>query len=226
MKIGLISDVHGNAAGLNAVLGELSNQDVGQVICAGDIIGYYPMVNEVIELLRNIDAICVKGNHESYLLGQIPISKARWISYSLDYVDSVITPDNRKWLKKLPLSRQMEIDGVSIEVHHGSPWDIEEYVYPDHSAFDRFEKLRAEFIILGNTHWPMIKNAAGVTVVNPGSCGQPRDYDPRAAYGILDTSSREVELYRTPYNVASVCELAAQFGLSPDLITILTRTKS
>ena len=98
MRIGVISDPHGNVLGLQAVLDALS-ADTRQIVCAGDTVGYYPYVNETIDLLRARNVVCIAGNHDRYLRGDSATTPERWKAYQLDYVASVITPANRDWLE-------------------------------------------------------------------------------------------------------------------------------
>lgn len=225
MKVGLIADVHGNAIALKAVLDQLKELDVSSVMCMGDIVGYYPFVNESIELLQEARVACIQGNHEVYLLGLKPISHRRWQDFSLAYVSSVVNPVNRSWLEQLPPTRQTILNGLHVHAFHGSPWDIEEYVYPDYKAFYRFGTIEADVVVLGHTHIPMVRRVGDVLLVNPGSCGQPRDYNPLAAYAVLDTETRTAEIHRVNYDVDTVCKRTMAEGLDRKLIDILKRTR-
>ena len=226
MRIGLLADVHGNIHGLNACFDELARAKVDKLFCAGDVIGYYPFVNEVIDALKGKDVVTIKGNHEAYFLGEIPVTQERYQQYSLDWVEKNISVENREFIAQLPESHQIVIDGLKLIMFHGSPWSLEDYVYPNYEFFDRFLGFDADFIVLGQTHIPMLRRVGSVTIVNPGSCGQPRDYNPLASCAVLDTETGEVDFRRTVYDVEAVCEKVREEGLWPSLATILKRTKS
>ena len=229
MRIGVISDPHGNVLGLRAVLDALSAADAQQTVCAGDIVGYYPYVNETIDLLRARNVLCIAGNHDRYLRGDFATTPERWKAYQLDYVASVITAANRDWLEALPVSVELELDGATVLVCHGSPWSTEEYVYPERFNFERFLDVSADVVFLGHTHIPFAKRVTSpqreVLVVNPGSCGQPRDYNPAAAYAVFDTATRIVEFGRATYDVDAVKLRCAELGFGDAVRNILTRTK-
>ena len=227
MIIGFISDIHGNVYGLQAALNALKIFEPEFIVCAGDVVGYYPFVNETIELLRREQIACVMGNHDAMLVGQLRTDARQRRQYALDYASSIVTSDNIQWLRQLPISLFYELDGLQIEVFHGSPWSpLVEYIYPDHNNFERFREINRDFVILGHTHWPLLQAVGTVNVVNPGSCGQPRDYKPGACYALLDTRSRHVILNRVSYNMQPLAEKGRQLKLDRKIIDILYRTRS
>jgi putative phosphoesterase len=201
VKVGLVSDPHANARGLCAALAALRDAGVETVICAGDAVGYGTDVNETIEELRRSVQFAVLGNHDAMLLGRISVPPVRLATYGLDVAERVISPENREWLERLPESQHLELDGVSFAVFHGSPWGpLTEYVYPDHDRFDRFAELDVDVVVLGHTHRQLHRTVEGVTIINPGSCGRPRDGLPGAAYAIVDTRDIGVTLAHSEYD--------------------------
>lgn len=224
MKIGIISDIHSNIYGLRAVLKELKKTDF--IICAGDIVGYYTFVNEVFEEIKKNNIQTILGNHDGYLLGMIPESQNPITRLPLDFTKKNILPENIAYLEKIKNAKiELDIDGLKIKMYHGSPWqEFEDYVYPD-SDFAKFENIGADLVILGHTHWPVIKKIGRTLVVNPGSCGQPRDYDSRSSYGIFDTRTKEATIERVPYEIDEVCKAAEDQGFDKKLCQILKRKK-
>ncbi|MCJ7633960.1 metallophosphatase family protein, partial [Candidatus Bathyarchaeota archaeon] len=97
MNIGLIADVHGNVYGLNACVRDLFKRRVELILCAGDVVGYYPFVNEAISLLMKWNVITILGNHDVYLLQAKNINKTLYKEYAIDWADQVITPENRSY---------------------------------------------------------------------------------------------------------------------------------
>ncbi len=191
VKVGLISDVHANRPALRAVLHDLRGVD--RVLCAGDITGYYTEPNGVIRDLVRRGVECVKGNHDAYLEA-LPPGAGTVLRRSVSYTKSRLTEEHGAFLRALPTMIERSFGGLRFHVCHGSPWDhLEEYVYPDFSGFDRFACVDAEVIVLGHTHHALHRLVGDKIIVNPGSCGQPRDGSPGAPYAILDTKTRRVD---------------------------------
>ena len=228
-RLGIISDPHGNSFGLAAALEALEQAEVDRVICAGDIVGYYPFVNETIDMLRHRDVACIAGNHDLYLRRDISTTPERWKSYQLDHADETISAENREWLADLPLELDLTVEGAHIKVCHGSPWSPEEYVYPDRVDESRFASVAADVVVMGHTHIPLVRRLenglAGVLLFNPGSCGQPRDYVPLAAYGVLEAQPPAGRIGRVSYDIDAVSERCEELGFSPAVREILTRTR-
>ena len=125
MKIGIISDVHGNYPALERVISELYKLECDSIICLGDISGYYSMINECIDMIRNENIYCIKGNHDSYLLGESRCSRSNSVNRCIEYQKKIITEDNYKWLTSLPV----ELKTKKIYALHGG-WNdpIDEYI--------------------------------------------------------------------------------------------------
>jgi putative phosphoesterase len=205
VKVGIVSDPHANVLGLQAALEAIREAGADTIICAGDVVGYYTRVNETIDELRACGAHVTLGNHEAMLLGKLDVSEAIRADFGLDYAVRVITPENLAWIDSLPESLELAFDEATFSVFHGSPWSpLTEYVYPDHQHFDRFADLKADFVILGHTHWPLLRQAGDVIIVNAGSCGLPRDEPTGAPFGIIDTRTRQVTLARAEYDESAV----------------------
>jgi len=199
LRLGLISDIHANPYGLKAVLDRLQSCDV--ILCAGDITGYHTGVNEVFDILEEHDISFILGNHDEYLLRKSIEDLNPSLRRSIKCTRRQISEGNLEKLREAPLSRGFLFDGLNIAMYHGSPWNLlEGYVYPDHVYFHNFAQIKADLIILGHTHIPFVRG----NVVNPGSCGQPRDYDPRASYGIFQTETAEITLGRVKYDSSKV----------------------
>lgn len=223
MKIGIISDIHSNAYALRNVLRMLEGMDL--ILCAGDITGYYPFVNEVFEELKGYNVILIKGNHDAYLCGDKIKDLSSIELKSFEYTKNHITKVNLDKLRNAPVQQELSIDEFKVVMFHGSPWDkLEEYIYPDYPEFDRFKEIDADVIILGHTHYPMIKQISEKLIINPGSCGQPRDYDPRASFAVLNTLTKEVRIERVQYDVEKVCQVIRKLGFDSKLSEILKRS--
>ncbi len=229
-KIAIIADVHGNLSAFEVVWKKI--KDFPLILNAGDMTGYYPDFNPVISKLKNKKVKSILGNHDRNLLRKhLPENiNPELVKPFLNNLKT-ITAKNLEFLKSLPDHENLEIDGLKIGLYHGSPFDPDEYIFPD-TPLDRFRKLDFDFLILGNTHWPMVKNLprrkAGVgkmTIVNPGSVGQPRDYDNRASFAILDTKSKKIEIKRIKYDVQKTIKKIQKLGFDSQLAEVLTRKR-
>ncbi len=211
MKIGLIADPHANVYGTKAVLAQL--QDCPVLLCAGDLTGYFSFVNETVELLRSNRALCVRGNHDQFLFDPSPPADPT-LAKSAAFTREAIRPEVLAFLNGLPNQFALVWDGLKILVCHGSPWDLlNEYVYPDRASFNKFLTVDADVIVLGHTHRPMVKRVGNKLIINPGSCGQPRDGTLAASGAILDTHSLEVKFLQIPFDLESACRAAVVAGL-------------
>lgn len=196
MKIGVISDIHGNFAALQAVISVLDSLPCDKILCLGDVCGYYSQINECINLLKQKQVITIKGNHDSYLSGESICSRSDSVNRCIAYQRNVITADNLQWIANLPL-RLLCSDLCAV--HGGWNHPLDEYV----SQFD-FEKIppqypRSRIFLSGHTHIPALHQKHNILYLNPGSVGQPRNYDARAAFAIIDNGT--VSLHRVTYDI-------------------------
>ncbi len=188
MKIGIVSDIHADPKALRRTLADMPSVD--RVLCAGDAISEYKFCAETVELLQQVEAQCIQGNHEWVLFGG---SNPQY----LKKCQAAFDPDVLNVLLNAPSSLELEVADARILMVHGSPWHPHnEYILPNSPQLARFADLAYDFVILGHTHIPMVHKADGVTVINPGSCSQPRDGDRRGSYAVLDLAQRSVELHR------------------------------
>ena len=206
MKIAFISDIHGNYEALKAVLSELDKLGITQVYCAGDIVGYYSQINECCNELRVREIPSVMGNHDWYLAGGGFCSRSKSVNDCLSYQRGVITKENLDWLKSLPV--QMQIGKIRM-VHGGWTDPIDEYLKP---SLDYFEKVDGDIFVSGHTHVQTLQKFANKIYCNPGSVGQPRDGDPRAAFAVYD--GQNFELHRVTYDMQRVFDLMAAAGFN------------
>lgn len=223
MKIALLSDIHANLAALDAVLADLPSVDA--ILFAGDAVGYYAHPNEVCERLRAIGARCVRGNHDNYVTGQAEPNAERRAAYATDWTRERLTPENLAWLASLPAELHFAADGVDVTVRHASPWDEETYLYPDSDRLGEVALGVNQVLVLGHTHHPMAVVAGDGLLINPGSVGQPRDWNPDAAYALLTLPSCKVEPRRVAYDVAAVQEELQALDWGQGAIGILSRRR-
>ncbi len=220
MKIGVISDIHANPFGLETALNQLTSNSVDLILCAGDLTGYSPLVNETLDLLTDRPIEFILGNHDFYLLNGCPPSKNKIVQKSVSLTRQIIKPEFINFLASLKLVKIFDIQGIRIKMIHGSPSNaLEEYIYPDH-VFNP-EKLRLDsenLLILGHTHHQMIKQFKNFEVLNPGSSGQPRDGKGYACYALIDTSDYNIELRRIKYNTTDMIKVLTKEKWPPELL--------
>jgi len=188
VKIAIVSDIHAEPEALQRVLADMPSVD--RVLCAGDAVSEYRFCAETVQLLQHVNAQCIQGNHEMVLFS------GRNAPY-LSKCQAEFAPELLHVLATAPVSFALEAAGARILMVHASPWKpFEDYILPHSPKLARFARLPYDFVILGHTHVPMIECVSGVTVLNPGSCSQPRDQDPRGSYALLDVERRAVEMRR------------------------------
>lgn len=205
--IGIISDVHGNYPALQAVLSRLDAIGVTDVICLGDIGGYYSQINECCEILRQRGIFSLMGNHDWYLAAGEECPRSNSANACLAHQRKVISMANLEWLKTLKPTASMH--GISL-VHGGWNDPIDEYIRPSE---EYFEPLAGRFFSSGHTHVPYIWSGHEKIYCNPGSVGQPRDGDPRASFAIFDGHC--FQLYRTEYDIQRTQQMMSEAGFSP-----------
>lgn len=186
MKLGIVSDIHGNLPGLQAALAAMGAVD--DLLCLGDSISQHRFSNEVVGLLRNLGARMILGNHEELFLSEVG-TRAR----EQDQVDQ----DLVAFLADQPLRRTLTYDGKTILMIHSTPWEPRgEYIYPHNEKLGQFAEAGADFVLYGHTHAEVVRRIGEVVIVNPGSAGESR-YTPggwRLSCALLDTATDEVRL--------------------------------
>ena len=218
MRIAVISDVHGNAHALDAVLRALDDERPDAVWCLGDLVGYGPRPNRCCARVRDRADLVLAGNHDLAVLGTIEIEEfSHDAATSARWTREVLEEDSRAYLASLEPSAVAE----GAELYHGSPRDpVWEYVLSEQTAQVAFALTTAPLVLVGHSHVALalvlegdrltgglapadteIELGGARWLLNPGSVGQPRDGDPRAAYLLLDTEAGSATFRRVPYAV-------------------------
>jgi diadenosine tetraphosphatase ApaH/serine/threonine PP2A family protein phosphatase len=234
----LISDIHANLTALEAVLAVAEPAD--RSICLGDVVGYGPDPNEVIDRVVQLGFQTIRGNHDKAAAGGgcedfNPIARA-----AIDWTHRQLRPENLSWVQALPAGPLHEGGMVFV---HGAFEDEDRYLFSEDQAVDSLLHSPSPVTFFGHTHVQGAfllrdqrvetfrpKLAAGEKsalleldpaaryLINPGSIGQPRDGDPRAGFAVVDTGRRTVEFHRVPYDIASVQERMERAGLPQPLV--------
>lgn len=219
MRLAVLSDIHANAPALEAALESVGDFD--QLWVLGDIVGYGPHPDAVVERLRAADAVAVQGNHDAAVLGRIPTGTFNDLARAaVRWTAETMKPHNLAWLGDLP---ELRVEG-DFTLAHGSPRDpIWEYLFSIPAARINLGAFETPYCIVGHTHHQLtfrddhgqvdaLLADASTTltlderrcILNPGSVGQPRDGDPRACAMTIDTDSNLVEWLRFDYDIEAI----------------------
>lgn len=208
MRTALISDIHANAPALREVLSDINRRNVDNICCAGDVVGYNSFPNKTIKKINEHNVRSVRGNHDEAVLTETPSDFSISAKRAVDWTRRKLSNKSEQYLEKLKYNLRFEQDGVEIYLTHGSPIDnLNQYVHKrdvSESRLNRWFDDIPDVVILGHTHRQFTENVNDTIVVNPGSVGQPRDGDPRAAYAIIDTEKFEVNTHRIEYDIDEV----------------------
>jgi putative phosphoesterase len=190
VRLGIVSDIHSNAAGLQQALDLMG--EVDELLCLGDCIFEYRFSNEVVALLRQRGAMVIQGNHE-----EVFFSPAGVRARERDGLD----PSLLAYLAGQPSRRLVRFGSKSVLMVHSTPWEPRgEYVYPHSARLARFAEAGADFVLYGHTHAQVVRQVGGVLVINPGSAGDARDHgnDRQLSCAVLDTATHEVRMIDYP----------------------------
>lgn len=235
MRYLILTDIHANIEALNAVVNHAKGS-YDQILHLGDLVGYGPDPNAVVDWCRAHGGTFIRGNHDKACVGGADLQWFNPIAReAVEWTVSVLTAENRDFLGRLPQGPVI-VDG--IQLFHGSPVDEDDYIVDEMDVESVERHLRQPISFFGHTHlqcsFTLVRKAVRrldttefVTddrysyLVNPGSVGQPRDHDPRAAYAVYDTVSRLVSLRRAPYDVNATQRKVLRAGLPEMLATRL-----
>jgi diadenosine tetraphosphatase ApaH/serine/threonine PP2A family protein phosphatase len=233
-RVAVISDVHANWHALEAVLEAVEREEPDELWCLGDLVGYGPRPNPCCVAVERRATLCLAGNHDLGVLGELDLAEfagdavvaARWTR-------GVLAEGSRAYLASLRPAAQRE----GVELFHASPRDpVWEYVLSAEAAASAFELTEAPLLLVGHSHVPLaitVERAVldgglapagtetplgpGRRLLNPGSVGQPRDGDPRAAWLLLDLGAGSASFRRVEYDVGRTQEEMQERGL-PDAL--------
>ena len=205
--IAILSDIHGNLPALEAVLQDAKLRGCTRFISLGDVVGYYAQPGECICLLQQCNAINIMGNHDSYLVNNSNCSCSKVVAGIIDFHRKILNPSQVEWLKQ---SIQLLREGHCLLVHGGPDDPRDQYLY---EVSINTIPSDVNCLFSGHTHVQILAEFGQKTYCNPGSVGQPRDGDCRAAYAILDGS--KISLCRVFYDIEQTVLNMKQAGFAP-----------
>jgi len=230
LRVAVVSDIHANLHALEAVLEAIDADPPDELWCLGDLVGYGPRPNEVVDVVRERTRLCLVGNHDLGVLGRLDLEEfSPDAAAVVRWTQAVLLDENRTYLEGL--EPQAKVDRA--ELFHASPRDpVWEYVLSDEVALAAFRLTSAPVVLVGHSHVALafvlengsvdgavvpggteIDLADGRFILNPGSVGQPRDGDPRAAYLVLDLDARRALHRRVAYPIERTQEEIRERGL-------------
>jgi predicted phosphodiesterase len=220
MKVAVISDIHANKQAFEAALEAIATSEASEVWCLGDLVGYGADPDACVQLARKHAAVCLAGNHDLAVTGEVPLDEfSRGASLAAQWTQEVIAQDNLAFLRTLMAHGKQGPVGL----YHASPRDpVWEYVLSTLVADLCLDAQGDRVCLIGHSHVALsfvreegelatgeprregvqLDISNGEWLLNPGSVGQPRDGDPRAAWLLLDLDELTASFMRTPYDIA------------------------
>jgi len=193
--LGILSDAHGNYYAFLSALDVLRNNGAEEIMFLGDAVGYIPSI-KVVRHLKVMERLkfCIQGNHEKMLLRQ-DFNVKQDLIYQLVYTKSLMTKEDIEYIEKWKINCIIDKPVGRLMFVHGSPNEpTDGYVYPD-SDLSRY-KTNADFVFMGNSHYPFIREYKKTTYINVGSCGLPRDDGRFGSVAIFDPDTAEAKIIR------------------------------
>jgi diadenosine tetraphosphatase ApaH/serine/threonine PP2A family protein phosphatase len=236
MRVAVISDVHGNLHALDAVVAAIEEEQPDAIWCLGDLVGYGPRPNECCARVAEVADVCLIGNHDLGVLGEISLEEfSHEAAESARWTQEVLAEHARAYLSEL--TPAAEIPDAGAELYHASPRDpVWEYVLDAGSMSAALQDTIQPIVMVGHSHVPLTARvddgqllaahapigteldlADRRVLLNPGSVGQPRDGDPRAAFILLDLAGQHAFFRRVEYDVARTQEEIREEGLPEPL---------
>jgi diadenosine tetraphosphatase ApaH/serine/threonine PP2A family protein phosphatase len=229
VRYGVFGDIHSSIDAFRAVVAALERARVGGYLCLGDLVGYGPDARECLALTRELDPVLIAGNHDWAVAGRLGLEYFNTQAQAaVLWTRRALSREDIAWLGGLPLVQV--VDDITLAhgtVHHPETFDYMQTPYDAHLSFEQLD-TRTAFV--GHSHIPVtffdglpitysvearIEFGDRICIANPGSVGQPRDEDPRAAYAIFDARTRVFEIHRVAYDIDATVGRILRAGLPP-----------
>lgn len=234
MKIAFLADVHSNLLGLAAVLQNIEAKGIKSVYCAGDLVGYGPNPNEVIELLRQKGVITVMGNYDD-AIGNMRLicgcdykdeKSMKLAERSMLYTKEHTSEENKKWLRELPQRVEFTDGGLKFLLVHGSPRQLNEYLFETTDEGYLNELLaenKCDVLVFGHTHLPYHKVLEKGHAINVGTAGKPKHGNPDVGYAIVEVGAGKmnVDFVQVPYEFEQTAKEIEKVGLPQEFAEII-----
>ena len=229
MRVGFISDIHGNRFALEPVIEDLERQSVDRIVCLGDVC-FGPQAHECLGIVRDLGCPVVLGNWDSWSTHGFPTADDPLgvMLYEIGaWWADLLTPEDRKFVATFVPTLDVEVgDGTVMHCFHGSPKSFSDWIFsttPDADLEPLFAGIEAPILVGGHTHLQMLRRFGRQTIVNPGSVGQPFSQwwpktirvAPWAEYGVIDAGdgTLEIDLRRVPIDVDALLHFCRESGM-------------
>jgi putative phosphoesterase len=236
-RVTIFGDIHGNLPALEAVFAEINAHAPTPLYCLGDLVGYGTFPNEVIALIREHTIPTLMGNYDQGVGNSSDDCGCAYTSkeaeslgkHSIAWTNQNTTDENKLFLQQFPFQFPLQLDGLRVQLVHGSPRKINEYLWEDRPAatLERLlDMTQADVLVCGHTHIPYHRILpSGRHVVNAGSVGKPKDGNPQACYLILGATGKhlDVSFQRVPYDIERTAQ-AIEASEMPDEYAQMLRT--
>ncbi len=229
MRYGILGDIHGNLEALETVVSGLQKEGVDHFISVGDIVGYGANPRECIQIVQDLNATVVAGNHDWAAIGKLDATFFNvYAKQAVDWTSSVLSKADTDWLKALPL---IQVVDNEITVGHATIADPDQfnYIQTYYDAARSINEMKTHVAVLGHSHVPLaflMNESLRLSVstkidlsktkkalINVGSIGQPRDENAKAAYGLYDSETQTYRLKRARYDIRTTCKKIIDAGL-------------
>jgi putative phosphoesterase len=228
MKIAILSDIHGNIEALKAAHAGAVSKGTDKIYHLGDLGGYAPFVNEVVDFLIEHGIEGVQGNYDETVANdrehcgckyEDPL-QAEMAAFGFEWTKTDASQKSKYYMSNLPFEIPLTVDGKKVIIFHASPKRNNLYWYedrPEKFFREMAEKVNADVLIYGHTHKPYRKDLDGKTFINAGSVGKPKDGDTRACVTLLEIADGDVktEFVRVPYDIEKTAAAIIESGLPP-----------
>jgi len=203
MRFAIIGDIHSNIYALKSVLEDIEIRDVDFILCTGDMVGYAPFPNEVIDLVRKSNILSIQGNYDKAIGNRELVcgcdykdeKQLEMAGMSVMFTNMTVTDKNRDYLRALPGELRLKAGNLEILMVHGSPRKINEYLFEaSNEVMEVTGEIKEDILICGHTHKPYYKVINGKHVINSGSVGKPKHGNPNGTYVIVNVDDKDVSV--------------------------------
>jgi len=235
MRVAVISDIHANIEALRAVLRDIAEQKIDRVYCTGDLVGYAPFPNEVIDLIRARDIPTVMGNYDDgvgymrFICGCDYKDEKAWAlgEKSIMWTKEHTTEENKEFLRNLPQEIRFTVGKTRVLLVHGSPNRLNEYIFAD-TPYEYLAELivqgDTDILVCGHTHKPFHLPVCNKHVINAGSVGKPKHGDPRATYVIMTSNDGvNVEIRKVDYDFEAAARAIEESDLPNEFAGLIRK---
>ena len=221
--IGVFSDIHGHSRALIKAISVLKKEGATQFYCLGDVVGYIPSIDPI-SILQEMDdlELCLQGNHEDMILSGFNDKKKMGV-YKTKEIRNMMTQEDTQFLKSCKTHDIKKLDcGTAIFVH-GTPENyLNGYIYPD-TDLKEWADIKQNFVFMGHTHRPFIREVEGKTFVNVGSCGMPRDKGEWGSVALFDDKTGDIRILRFSIKEETNEMLEEMNNIHPSVLSLFNR---